>query len=307
MYIVLEYLLLENFIINFLILYINRILIRDNTKTIRLIIGSAIASLYSLIFFYPALEILANPISKILLSMVIIRISFNYSNLRVFLKELMGFYIISFIFAGATIGIFYSSGSLNSILNTKVDLLNGFPVKYLVIGVVISIIMAKAVFQYFHLRSTRENYIAAVTISYNGQIIQLSALLDTGHSLRDPFTKKGILIIEYEKLREYLPEKTWNLLIANEENNYKEVEDLLNKLQKEISITIIPFKSIGRSGMLFAFRPDSVTINYLNKETKREDLLIGIYSGSLSKEMGYSGLLNYELINGGVEHEYNSV
>lgn len=77
--------------------------------------------------------------------------------------------------------------------------------------------------------------------------------------------------------------------------------------QVDILLSIVPFKSVGRNGIVFTFKTDSVTINNINKESKRSDILIGIYSGSFSKEMGYAGLLNYELLTGGVKNEYNVV
>ena len=307
MYIVLEYLLLENFIINYLVLYLTKILIRVEIKNIRLIIGSTIASLYSLVFFYPSLIFLVNPIAKFLFSLLIIRISFRYLNIKLFVKQLLGFYIISFIFAGATIGIFYSSTNMNSILNKKIDLLNGFPVKYLIVGIASSIIITKIVFNYFNLRVSRENYITDVTIRYKENDIKLKALLDTGNSLVDPFTNNRVLVVEFEILKCMLPYEIGDLIKANEEYNFKLVEEILLTLKDKISLNIIPFKSIGKTGILFTFKPDLIIINYMEKEIKRNDIIVGIYTGSLTKEMGYSGLMHYELINGGVENEYIKV
>ncbi len=307
MYIVLEYLLLENFIINFLILYINKILVKIQPKTKRIILGALIASFYSLVILYPRLKILTHPISKVIFSMLIILISYKYKGLKLFFKELLGFYLVSFVFAGATLGIYYSTGNMFSILNAKVDILNGFPFKYLIIGVLLSVIIVKSIFEYYNMRVLRDNYIVDIEIEYKNNVIKLKALLDTGHSLRDPFSNKSILVVEYELLKEYLPSGVGDLILANSENNFAEIEYLLKDIQNDILLSIVPFKSVGRNGIIFTFKPDSVTINNMNKESKRFDILIGIYSGSFSQEMGYAGLLNYELLNGGVENEYNVV
>lgn len=307
MYIVLEYLLLENFIINYLILYLTKLITKKDTKNIRLILGAVVASFYSLIYFNPFLIFLSKPLYKFLFSMLIIRFSFKYSTIKHFIRELFSFYIVSFIFAGATIGIFYSSNNLYTILSNNIDIFNGFPIKYLIIGILGSISISKIIFEYYNLRIIRENYIADVTIIYQEKEIKIKALLDTGNSLIDPFTNKRILVVEYERLKEYLPIKMKDLIIANEEFNYKHIEELLTELQDSISLTIIPFKTVGKNGVLFGFKPDSVKIYYMEKELLKRDIIIGIYSGSLSKEMGYSGLLHYELINGGVENEYIEV
>jgi len=307
MYIVLEYLLLENFIINYFTIYLTKILVRTDTKAIRVIIASIIASLYSLVFFYPSLIFLTKPLAKIILSMIIIRISFSYSNLKLYVKEILGFYLVSFIFAGATIGIYFSSNNLTNLLNKQINVFGGFPVKVLIIGILGSVIIGKVLFQYYNARIIKENFIGDITIILNEQEIKLKALLDTGNSLIDPFTNNKVLVVEYSRLKNHLPDLIGALIIANEEFNYKEVEELLNKLQSEINLNMIPFKSIGKSGILFSFKPDYIIIDYMGKKSKRNDIIVGIYPGSLSKEMGYSGLLHYELINGGVVNEYIKV
>jgi len=304
MYIVLEYLLLENFIINLLMLYLNKLFLKIEVKYRRLILGAVVASLYSLVFFYPTTYFLTKPVFKILYSLLIIRISFKYYNLRIFLKEVLGFFIISFIFAGATIGVYYTSGNFYNILNREIEVLGGFPVVYLIIGVCISIIGGKIIFAYFNQRMIKSNYIVDTIISYKDKQVFLKTLLDTGHSLTNPFTGNKVIVVEYEKLRNLIPISVKELMAASESNNYNEVVTILSKLQDEIKLNMIPYKSIGKNGILFTFKPDSLTMYYRGKEIIRNDVLVGIYSGSLTKEMGYSGLLHYELIDGGVENEF---
>lgn len=304
MYIVLEYLLLENFIINFLILYLNKILLKIDDKISRTILASIFASFYSLVFFSTALRFLSEPIYKIIVSIIIIRIAYRFINLKVLIKEILGFYLVSFIFAGATIGFFFSS---NDILNKNINVFGGFPVKLLILGVLTSTIIGIHIFKYFNLRLVRSNYIADVQIRVKGQIINLKVLIDTGNSLKSPFSDKKVLVVDYQCLQNYLPKLVEDIIRANEEKNYKDLERLLSEIHNEISISLIPYKSVGRSGMLIGFKPDSVLIDYLGNQIEARGLLIGLYSGSLTKDMGYNGLLHYEIINGGICNDYVKV
>ena len=304
MYIVVEYLVIENFIINFFIFYLTKLLIKSDVKIKKIIIGSSLASFYPLVFFSTKTIFLTTPLFKLLLSMLFIRIIFDYINVKIFLKELIAFYIISFLFAGATLGVFYSTSSIVDIWSMRIDTLNGFPVKYLIIGVLASLVGGKVVFQFYHQKLLRDDFIALVSITYKKQNVKLKALLDTGNSLVVPFTNKKVIVVEYEKLKSLLPPLMKELINANEESNFKLVEELLKNLHLEIRLTMIPFNSIGKSGIIFGFTPDQVAINYRGNEYIKEDIIIGIFAGSLEKEMGYSGLMHYELINGGVENEY---
>lgn len=302
MYIVLEYLLLENFIINLLILYLTKILTNKDSKNKRIIIGAIISSLYSLCFFYPILIPFTKAPAKFIFSLIIIKISFKYYNLKSFFRQLMSFYIISFIFAGATLGVFFTSFNNSNFWTKTVNLFSSFPAKYLFIGILLSVLIVKAVFQYYNLKIIRANYIAQVQILYKEKSITINALLDTGNSLVQPFSKNKVLVVEYEKLKNILPSEILDLYVASEKGDYTKCEEILTKLQDEIKLIMIPFKSVGKNGIIYGFKPEGIIITYMNEITARQDILIGIYTDILSSEAEYSGLLHYGLINGGVEN-----
>lgn len=307
MYIVVEYLLLENFLVNYLILYLNTYLVRIKRRNIRVIMGAFIGSFYSLIYFFPSLGFLTGLIPKTIFSMVIVLIAFGFTNIKVFLKSLLGFYLVTFIYGGATLALFYSSKGVLDHLNTPIHILGGFPVKYLILGVLASLIIGKSIFVYFNEKITRDNYIIDVTIEIKGEKVRLKALLDTGHSLKDPFTGRSVFVVEYSRLKHYLPSGIEKLIEASQENNFIEVEYLLNELKKDIILTIVPFGSLGKNGILFAFKVDNIVFHDIRGEFQKDNMLVGLYAGSLSKEMGYSGLLNYEYINGGVANEQTNI
>lgn len=298
-YIVLEYLLLENFIINYLILSLNKILLRIEVKGIRLITGGGLASLFSLIFFYPKLHFLTTSWGKLIISIIIIRISYGFINYKIFIKALMGFYIISFIIAGASMGLYLSKIDLFSMINKNFTLLGGFPIKYLIMGIGLSYIIIKSVFKYHNYKSTKDNYIVDTTIFYKNQSISFKALLDTGNSLKDPITNKKVIVVEYNVLRGILPEKVGALVEANNSEDYEFVERTLTQIEMEIRLMMIPFRSVGKSGIIFAFKPDNIVLEYEKQRYEKKDLLVGLYSGCLTKEMGYSGLMHFELLSEG--------
>lgn len=189
LYIVLEYLIIENFIINFLILYLTKIISRSQGKPRRIIIGAFIASLYSLVFFLPSHEFLLSILGKMLVALIIIRVSFLYINYKIFIRTIIAFYLTSFIFAGATLGALFTQSD-NYFLKGLDFGRGSFPLNLLIMGVIISFISGKLIFKYFNTRIMRENYIADVIIHYNQNKIKIRALMDTGNTLKEPLTKK---------------------------------------------------------------------------------------------------------------------
>jgi stage II sporulation protein GA (sporulation sigma-E factor processing peptidase) len=215
----------------------------------------------------------------------------------------MSFYIGSFIFAGATMGVFFFKNNGFKILDKALKSINNFPVKYLVIGVGFSSLIAILVFKYFNIHKMKNSFIAEVELFYENKRLDFKALMDTGNSLIDPISKKKVMIVEYEKLSEILPAETKDLILAADHNDYLEIEQILDGLKDYIKLIPIPFKSVGKSGIMFGFKPDSIIIKYMNKVLIRQDIIIGIYNNTFPKDLGYNGLLHYEIIDGGVENE----
>ena len=103
----LDVIFIENMIINYIIIYVTGIISRAKIKQIRIIIGSLIGAIYSIIYYLINLKIYSSVILKILLSVIIIYISFNSSNFINVIKQIILFYLVSFVFGGASIAIIY--------------------------------------------------------------------------------------------------------------------------------------------------------------------------------------------------------
>lgn len=297
MYIILEYYLLENFIINFLILYITKSINKRNIKLKRIILGAIISGLYSLVFFYPKLLFLTKPFMKFIISILIVKFTFNTKGIRLFLYDLIGFYIVSFILAGMILGISFATSS-PEFLFKEIDLTRVFKFKHIVIGVILASIISIKLFNYNNSKKLKSNYISPVRIFYRGNILSIMALIDTGNSLIEPLSKSPVMIVEYEEIKSILPESIRSVYEDNKKIDYQNLEDILNNSNGKIPLNIIPFKSIGEdSGIILGFKPDYLLINRDNGEMKKDNVIIGIYNGRLSKERNYNGLLNLETIS----------
>ena len=162
MYIIGEYLFIENFIINYTILQSTKIITRTKVTRFRVLITAIIAALYSFVIFLPSIMFLTNFYMKIIISILIVKLAFNSKCLSLFLKQLSGFYIISFIFAGASIGTYYFSQSYKTIL-AESNISIGFPVKYVFLGTLLGGIMIRNILHYFHEKVSKEKKLLEVT------------------------------------------------------------------------------------------------------------------------------------------------
>ena len=100
-------------VINYIILYAVGIISKTNIKKIRLLIASLIGALYAVMQYIVNISIYSNFILKIILSIVIIYIAFDLKNIKLLIKKIILFYLVSFVFAGASLGIIYMVNSQN--------------------------------------------------------------------------------------------------------------------------------------------------------------------------------------------------
>ena len=185
------------FIINYLfdfisLLSVNNILKRK-IKIYRLLIGSLIGSLSLLTLFirFNKIELL---LLKLILSILIIIITFNYKDIKYFFNNLYYFYIIEIILGGF---IYLIKNNSNS--NFILILLFTFIFIYLFIKKIID------------LKNNYNKYLN-IKLDINNKTYTFNAFLDTGNKLIDPIFKYPIILINNNELEGNIlvPYKTIN-------------------------------------------------------------------------------------------------
>ncbi len=300
MYIIAEYLFIENFIINYVLLQSTRVITRTKARNGRIIIIAAITALYPFVIFFPSLSFLTSFYMKMIISFIIIKLAYNSTSLVLYLKQISTFYVVSFIFAGASIGVYYfTKDYYNLIFN--LDYTRGrFPIKYVILGVVLGGIMIKDMVHYYQEKLSKEKELLNATVYLNNQSTSFIALTDTGNSLIEPLSKLPVFVVEYKVINNLLPQSIKEVFENNKEDDFVALEKAMESLKEEIVIRLIPFKSVGsKNGILIGFKPDYITISEGDIKTTYDDLLIGIFNDRLSVDDQYNGLLNLSVLNRG--------
>ncbi|MBW4828897.1 MAG: sigma-E processing peptidase SpoIIGA [Clostridiaceae bacterium] len=297
MYVYAEYLILENVIINYIILYVTKKITRTETSKLRLLIAALIGSVYTLVMFFPSLNFMTKFTVKVAISVLIIIFAFNPEKISNFIRLLSTFYVTAFVFAGASFALFY-------VMNTNFSVYNGvfyikdFPIRFLILGIILSFILIKYVFNYLQIKLGKTDVLTNIIINLNDKQANIVALVDTGNSLKEPISQRPVIIVEFFAIKDLLPEKVQNLFLENEDLDLDEITDIMIESVDEIKLRIIPFKAIGtENGMLLGFKPDEILIMDESTEKKiEEEIVVGIYNNKLSNDNKYKGLLNPEIL-----------
>lgn len=120
----------------------------------------------------------------------------------------------------------------------------------------------------------REKDLIPVELTYGGNTLQLMALRDTGHALRDPITGKPVLVVDADTARK-LTGLSQAILC-----------DPVNNLGCLPGLRLIPYKTVGNTGFLLALQIRDAKVG-----GRQENVLVGLSPNLLGKR--------YQALTGG--------
>lgn len=282
----LDIVFIENILMNYIILFGTGTAQKIKMKNINLILSSAIGALYAVISYLQIIPIYSKLYMKILLSMIMIYIAFYPQNIKKMLKSLTLFYLISFATGGCALALLYIMAPSNVSINNGIFILK-YPMKVVITSGLIGFIIIQCSFNMNKRKLMNKDLICNLKIKICGKTIKTKAFMDSGNSLKDPFTKKPVIIVEKKIISEVV-----------------DIEKI-NGGDSELKIRLIPFKTIGNSnGMLMGIQSEYAEVEYDEEKSIINNVIIGIYDKKINKK--YSALVGLNFIDGGNKSEYNS-
>ena len=296
----------ENIIMNYIILFATGLIIKKDIKHLKLFISSTIGATYAIMSYISGLEIYTNQITKFLLSIVMIYIAYNPTNIKKMFKDIVIFYLTSFCFGGAAYYLLYYI-SPQQIKNIGGTLTGSYPIKIAILGGILGFFILNIAFNIIKNKVDKTSIFYDIEVFYKEKSVKVKMLLDTGNLLVEPITSFPVVIIEKEKMKEILSQKDLEIIGKGLVNNFDGLSEDL-----KLRCRIIPFSSIGKNnGMIIGMKPDYIKI-YDDENVKIiKKVIIGIYDKKISRNNKYSGLMGLELLNSengktGDLSEYNS-
>lgn len=126
-----------------------------------------------------------------------------------------------------------------------------------------------------------------VKLTFSGQSAEVTALCDTGNTLKDPMTAEPVVITDLKTAQKLLPQLKLN------ENDLKNSAALLQSLRRIYPASkprLLPYRTVGQTGMLAAIRCDAIFVN---------GKLTGQHLAAFSAE-AFTGEETYQALTGGI-------
>ena len=254
-----DLILFINFMYDFIILTILSSILKRRATLLRLFTGSLIGSLTIFILFIPMNSNMLF-LSKVLISLLLSLITFGYKDIKYFIYNILTFYLLSIILGGL---IYYLNVELSYTNIGMVFYHKGININYILVLLLspLSLLLYKR-----EVKKIKEinGYYYKVDVYIKNKIIKLNAFLDSANTLRDPITKKYVIISSSKKLKEY------------------------------DSFYLVPYETVNQTGILKCIKVNKI---YIEGIGFKNNVLIGLTNKKL-KSNGVDTLLNYSLLKG---------
>jgi len=242
MKIYIDLVVLLNFLFDLLLLFATGVILRRQTNLKKLLFGSLIGSITILSLFISLSSFMLFLI-KVLISIIMVIITFGYKDIRYTLKNMFYLYTSSIILGGFLYFLNLQFAYKNEGL---VFYFNGLSINFIVLIVLSPIIIYVYVKQYKEIKTNYSNYYNIDLYLKTGKILELTAFLDTGNKLKDPYKKRPIILVN---------------------------KSLINIDYESPNFLIVPYDSLNHQGLLKCIIPEKIFISGIGF---RKNFLIGI-------------------------------
>lgn len=194
MKIYLDVIFLLNFGFDFLLLMTVNLILRRNKKIYDVLAGSLIGALSIFILFVQINSFLLF-IFKIVISIAMILVTFGYRDFKYTFRNFLYLYSASMILGGA---LYFLNIQFSYKQEGLVFYHNGLSINFIALVLTSPIIVYIYIKQGKYLKNNYNHYYTVI-LKHGNKKIRLTGFLDTGNHLKEPISRKPILLIDKRK------------------------------------------------------------------------------------------------------------
>lgn len=250
---------LLNALADYLLVYAAAQLAGARLRRLRFLLAALLGGAYAVAVFLPGMGALSLPPVKVAAGVLVALAA--YGGEPRFLRLTLLFFLASCAFAGCVLALGLAAGRTvpmeNGVFYTNVD------AKVLLISAAAAYLVLTVVFRASARRSGVEGFLIPVTVAFCGGRAALTALCDTGNTLRDPVTGQPVLVASAEKLGALWPPEFGPLLTPQAlRAPAQALERLAASGADAARFRLLPYSAVGvESGLLLAVRLDWAGVN----------------------------------------------
>ena len=254
------------FINYFLLLCVSKFLSLE-TRRRRLVAAALLGAAYSLTILLPELSPALSLPLKLLMSLSIVLAAFGYHGIRRLVRATVAFYLTSFAFAGLMLALWYFFAPQGLMIRNSVVYFNISPLALIALTVVCY--GCVTLFRRVTGRQMPRELNCRIVIERGGRTCSCAARVDTGNTLREPFSGDPVAVVYEPAIASLIPPK------------------------ESLNFRLVPFDAVSGNGVLEAFRPDRLTVYSGGKTFETRKVFIAAAKTKLGES---DALLNPDLL-----------
>lgn len=263
MVIYVDVLFIVNFFITFFLLQVTAKLLKTQEKLWRIVLGSLIGGLYSLVILADDLHFLVSIIGKFAVGSLIILASFKLRGLKNYFKEVLIFFFSNLMFVGIIIGTWMIFKPKGVVINNNTVYFD-ISAKLLLFSALCAYLLSVIIIRIYNNKIAKKELYQAV-ITKNGREYKFFAFADSGNNLKEPFSNYPVIVAD---------------------------KNLFDNIATE---RLVPYSTIGGEGVLNAFKPDKTLIITSRGQAEIENVYVALNDNLRKGE--YRGIINPKILN----------
>lgn len=256
----LDLVFLLNFGFDFLLLLSVSYLLKRQVSLFACIKGAFVGAL-SIFFLFLPLSSLLLFFLKVIISILMVLATFRFQNKRYFIKNILYLYLNSIVLGG---GLYVLNVQFSMKQKGLVFFHDGISMNFWILIIASPLIIS---FYLKQLKQLKTNYASyyAVSFSFHEKEYHVTAFLDTGNQLQDPYMKKPVILVNPSTLKTTVEHPIY-----------------------------VPYHAVGKDGLLSCTLLDQI---YIQGVGIRKKVLLGILEEDIRMD-GVQMILNTKILEG---------
>ena len=257
-----DVLIVLNILVDYFLLKLTARIVYKNPGLLRLLAGSVLGGVFSLYIFFPKQHFLLEMLIRIAMSLAITLSVFGFGSLKKLLKHTGVFFVVTFGFAGAMMGLWYIFEPSGMAVNNSVVYFNISPAILIGLSAVFYVIVS--VMKYLLGKNSVTARECKISVTLGERSAQTNALIDTGNSISDSMGMSEVIIAD----------KRFAMRLFGEANG----EEMTARYR------VVPCNTVSGTTLLEGYRCDKAYIRCNNSVTEINRPIVAISKTPLDKE-----------------------
>ncbi len=292
---------LINFFIDVILIFLVKKVNKKNSSKLRITLAAAAGAAFTVVLsIFPRMNtVLKFAMMYIAASLLMIIIAFGRLGIADLMKQWLVLNLITYFIGGFMNSVYYHTRLRMILINEGGNIFSNISVVYVIIAICAVTVVALFLLWLLRLYQIHRPLVYEVELILEEHCVKTKGLMDTGNCLYDPISRKPVMVVENSLMEELLtPKARQDMEAAKSYLEGKSDEmPLWQSDNKAFRFRFIPYRSIGKAGMLLGIRLDKVMI-YTDKESIcNERVTVAICDNRLTDgKKDYHVILHKELL-----------